>query len=74
MQDIYAFIEEEGYYLKHNLAFYPIKKDGKTQYMLVYGSFSETSQAKLALYDLPYQLSDESKGIVSMKDIQLTLL
>jgi chromosome segregation ATPase len=74
MQDIYAFIEEEGYYLKHNLAFYPIKKDDKTQFMLVYGSFDKISQAKLALYDLPYQLSKESKGIASMKDIQLSLL
>ncbi|MFK5892621.1 MAG: hypothetical protein QM504_05325 [Pseudomonadota bacterium] len=73
MQDIYAFIEQEGYYLKHNLAFYPVKKENKTQYILIYGSFDKIDQAKLALYDLPYQLSDESLGIVSIKDIQLTL-
>jgi chromosome segregation ATPase len=72
-QEIFAFIEAEGYYLKHKLAYYPVKKDQKINYALVYGSFEKMEQAKKALYNLPYKLSAESKGIVSFKDIQLNL-
>jgi len=72
-QGIFAFVEEEGYYLKHKLAYYSVEKDQKTNYILVYGSFEKLPEAKKALYNLPYKLSAESKGIVSLKDIQSKL-
>jgi len=73
-QEIFAFIEDEGYYLKQSLAYYPVKKANKISYVLLYGSFEKISQADQAMYNLPYKLSDESNGIVSMKDVQSTLL
>ncbi len=72
-KDLFAFIEKEAYYLKENIAFFPIKIDGKLRYTLAYGSFQEKTQAQKALKELPYEVAEGSEGIVKMSIIQALL-
>ncbi|MFK5985605.1 MAG: hypothetical protein QM479_09280 [Pseudomonadota bacterium] len=72
-QALFAFIADEAYYLNQELAFYPTIMNGKTTYSLLYGSFENKAQAQFAIDELPYKLSGESEGIISMESIQSSL-
>ncbi|MCW8933054.1 MAG: hypothetical protein OQL19_22785 [Gammaproteobacteria bacterium] len=69
-QALYQFVEQQGFSLQDELAWFTINSKGKDYYILTYGNFEELSQANAALTLLPSFVTEKSPGIARMKDIQ----
>ncbi|MBF0266297.1 MAG: hypothetical protein HQL46_13615 [Gammaproteobacteria bacterium] len=68
--ELFKFVEDEGYFLKEKLAYSSKTVQGKEQFMLLYGSFSNETDAKQAIYELPYSLGTREKSIIKLKTFQ----
>ena len=69
-QKLYQFVEQYGYSLQDDLAWFTINSKGKDYYILTYGNFQALSQARAVLSQLPSFMTENSPGISRMKDIQ----
>ncbi len=69
-QKLYQFIDQHGFSLQDDLAWFTINSKGKDYYILTYGSFETLVQARAVLSQLPSFLTEKSPGISRMKDIQ----
>lgn len=70
MKKLYQYINDNGYSLQNDLAWFTITSEGKEYYVLTYGSFTELELARASLSQLPIRLAEQSPGISRMKDIQ----
>lgn len=68
-QKLYQYIEEYGYSLQDDLAWFTIRSQDKDFYILTYGRYKALVQARAALSRLPSFLVAKSPGIAQLKDI-----
>ena len=69
-QKLYQYIEQHGFSLQDELAWFTINSNGKDYYILTYGSFETLVQARAVLSQLPSFLTEKSPGISRIRDIQ----
>ncbi len=69
-QKLYRYIEQYGFALQDELAWFTIDSKGKDYYILTYGHFQKLSQARAVFSQLPSYITESSPGISRLKDIQ----
>ncbi len=69
-QKLYRYIEQYGFALQDELAWFTINSKGKDYYILTYGHFQKLSQARAVFSQLPSYITESSPGVSRLKDIQ----